>query len=172
MISLSGEGIRDMIRRPMLFAAAAASAAVFISYYVGIAWTFIAVPAGICLLLLRGRADHERRKKVIFLILLVSYGLGAISFWHTDRMLTRQAHELTGDSITGTITACETRTGQSGDQYVQLIVKTDKGRVLARCYETCRCTGNPAPGCRAQVRAICRNQQGDAIRDALITPVI
>ena len=151
MVSLGGEGIRDMIRRPMLFAAAAASAAVFVSYYIGTVGTFIAVFAGSCLMVLHGRADHQRRKRAISLILLISYVLGAVSFWHSDRMLTKEAQELTGDSVTGVITACETRIGQSGDPYVQLIVKTDKGHVLARCYETCRSTGNAVPGCRAQI---------------------
>lgn len=135
-----------MIRRPMLYAVCGTAAAVMLSYYAGRAAALAGVllmAAG--LLLLDKSSGSCGRWKSIVLIVLVFYCLGTAAFWQKDSSLSEEAASLNGNSLHGEITDCAYKTNQSGEPYLQLIVKstrstaansaekTPEGKVIARC---------------------------------------
>lgn len=130
---------RDMIRRPMLYAACGAAAAVMVSYYAGTA----AALAGVLLMTAMqvvpdGNLSSYSRKRCIAVIILIFYCLGTAAFWQKERSLSEEAASFDGNSVHGEITDCTYKTSQSGKQYLQLVVKTMEktragGKVIARC---------------------------------------
>lgn len=134
-----------MIRRPMLFAACGAAAAVMVSYYAGIP---AALAGGLfvaaVMLLPGGIYGPGSRMRYIALIVLVFYCLGTAAFWLKDNSLSQETVALDGNRLHGEITDCAYKTNQSGEPYLQLVVKptdtsTEKtagGKVLARCSES------------------------------------
>ena len=127
-----------MIRRPMLFAACGAAAAGMLSFYAGTAVALAGVIPIAALLALPGAIQGSgSRIKKIALIVLVFYCLGTAAFWQKDRNLSEEAASLDGNSLCGEITDCSYKTNQSGESYLQFIIKSSeipaKGRVIARC---------------------------------------
>lgn len=146
-----------MVRRPMLFAACGCAAAVILSYYVGTVW--VAAAAVLC----AGPAAafaKQGRSRLIVALLLVSYGLGLLSFWHADSVLTKASMELTENCIRGEITDCEERKTQSGEPYLQMTVKTEHGKVLCKSYNNCFINGTPAEGCVAEFHGRLKDPAG------------
>ena len=129
-----------MIRRPMLYAACGAAAAVMVAYYAGTAASlagFFLMAA--VMLLLDGIRGSGRRMKYVAAIVLVFYCMGTAALWLKDSSLSMEAAKLDGISLHGEITNCTYKTNQSGEPYLQFIVKsTEKnaeGKVVARCGE-------------------------------------
>ena len=151
MVVLSEERIRDMIRRPTLFAACGCGAAVVVSYCAGMAAAVAVLLAGAALMLLHGKGGEPDRRKTVAILILASYCLGFLSFWHADRTLAEEAKQLTGNSIRGEITDCEWKTAQSGETYLQIVLRTESGSVLCKSYDSCRVEGHAAEGCTAEV---------------------
>ena len=141
----------------MFFAACGCAAAVIVAFYIGIVWTSViaAFYAVKTLALVK-----QERKRLIAAVLLVSYGFGLISFWHTDHVLTKESLKLTENFIRGEITDCEERTTQSGDSYLQMTVKTEQGKVLCKGYNNCFIEGMPAEGCRAEFNGRMKDPSG------------
>ncbi|MGX8774078.1 MAG: DNA internalization-related competence protein ComEC/Rec2 [Bacillota bacterium] len=151
-----------MLRRPMLFAALGCAGGVVVSYFAGVPAAFFAACGGAaaCGLLLRGSDGEADRLRLIAIIVLVSYCLGLLSFWHMNATLARDAGLLTDGGIRGEITACGTKKDSSGDQYLQMTVRTESGRVLCKCYDGCVIEGEAAEGCVVTARGVLRDPQG------------
>lgn len=129
-----------MIRRPMLFAACAAAAAVMLSFYAGSAAAAIGAAMLSAWLIFHGNeraAGNQPRSKSrrAAWLFLVCFCLGALAYWHEDRLLAREADSLCGSSLLGEITDCTEKTSRSGDPCLQLTIKTEQGLVAARYYE-------------------------------------
>lgn len=118
----------------MLFAACGTAAAVMISYYAGAvaALAVVFLIAAILLLLCKTRVSGSK-SRYIALIVLIFYCLGTVALWQKDRCLSEEAAALDGSSLHGEITDCAYKTNQSGEPYLQLIVKTAEGKLVARC---------------------------------------
>ena len=119
----------------MLYAACGTAGAVALSYYAGSAAAAAAAMLLFTSAVLLGREKARGSgKSRIAWIVLVFYCLGAVSFMHTDRILKEEAGRLTGSFLQGDITDCVKKTGGAGDPYLQLTVKSEDGRVIARWY--------------------------------------
>lgn len=134
-----------MLRRPMLFAAWGCAAAVIVSYYAGIIIA-AAVPV-VCFFfcLLRAKAAEPRMKRIAA-VTLAAYCLGAASFCHEDRLLDMQGLQMEGNSLYGEVKDCGRRTNQQGESYLRLIIQSEQGKVLAKCYDSCRGAEEAIPG--------------------------
>ena len=128
------QGKRDMLRRPMLFAAIGSAAAVLISYYAGIAMTAAVLGVFSLYGILHTKAANPRWRS-IGAITLAAYCLGAASFCYEQQILDKQAEQLKGKSLLGEVKDCGSRTSQSGEEYLRLIVRTERGKVIAKCYD-------------------------------------
>jgi len=130
----------------MLFAACGMSAAVFLAYYGG----FAAASAGAVVLamvllafrkpellpeLMNGSRDAGKRRAAALLVLLF-YCLGAVSMWHTDRQLEKEASLLKGSTIRGAVTDCARKVDAGGESRLQLTVQSEQGKVLASYRDT------------------------------------
>ena len=140
------KGFRDMIRRPMLFAAFGCSAAVVVSYYAGIAAVLCGAAAGVVAFAVLF-VSAEDRKRLAAVLLLVFYCAGLAAYWHCDITLSRAAQQLSGESISGEIIDCEDRVSGSGEHFLQMTVRTENGKVLCKCYDGCFMEGAAAEGC-------------------------
>ena len=141
----------------MLFAAFGSAAAVFVSYHAGVpaavfAAAGAAVFAAFCL-------EAQSRRRFIAAVLLISYCLGVAAFWHSERMLAKDAAQLDVNCISGEITDCETRTGGSGDACLQMTVRTEHGKVLCSCYDGCFVEGCAAEGCQVSCKGSLKDPQ-------------
>ena len=134
-----------MMRRPMFFAALGCAAAVMISYYTGIAIAAAALGLFSLCYLLHAKASDPRMKR-IFAVMLAAYCLGAASFWHEERLLQKQIHQLEGNSLYGEVKDCGKRVNQQGEPYLRLVIQSDQGKVLAKCYESCQGAEDVIPG--------------------------
>lgn len=148
-----------MTRRPMLFAACGCAAAVMVSYYVGIAAAAGVFCAGVLLpgFLLKGRPEERRRAAAV--VILIAYCCGLLSFWNMDRILTEQSAKMTEGSAYGEIVSCSTRTSQSGDSYLQMVVRTEKGRILGKVFNDCNTEGTAANGCMVSISGRLKDPQ-------------
>lgn len=133
------------MRRPMFFAALGCAAAVMISYYTGIAIAAAALGLFSLCYLLHAKASDPRMKR-IFAVMLAAYCLGAASFWHEERLLQKQIHQLEGNSLYGEVKDCGKRVNQQGEPYLRLVIQSDQGKVLAKCYESCQGAEDVIPG--------------------------
>ena len=127
-----------MIRRPMLYAACGAAAAVMVSYFAGSAGA-LAGALLMAAMLLTGTIRGSGRRKCIALIVIVFYCLGTAAFWLKEYSLLEEAAAFEDSSLYGEVTDCTYKTNQSGEPYLQLIVqstkKTAEGKVIAHCSE-------------------------------------
>ena len=145
-----------MIRRPMLFAACGCAASVIVAHYAGMACAAAVLVTAAAVMLL-----HEKgRRRTVATLLLLSYCLGLVSFWHADRAFKEEASQLAGNSIRGVIVDCEERRTQSGESYLQMVISTEQGRLLCKSYDTCRMTGIAAEGCVAEIRGKMKEPSG------------
>ena len=134
-----------MMRRPMYFAALGCAAAIMISYYAGIAIAAAAIGVFSLCYLLHAKASDPRLKR-ISAVVLAAYCLGAASFWHEDRLLQKQAHQLEGNRLYGEVKDCGKRVNQQGEPYLRLVIQSDQGKVLAKYYESCQNAEDVIPG--------------------------
>ena len=153
-----------MLRRPMLFAAFGCAAAVILSYYAGMAAAVLIPAAGAAAFACAGPSDRKRTAAVV---LLVSYCLGLAAFWHAEIDFGRNCAELSRISeaqqeadMCGEIIDCENKVSGSGDQYLQMTVRTEYGRIICKSYENCQIEGSAAEGCAAEVRGRIQDPEG------------
>ena len=145
-----------MLRRPMLFAACGCGAAVFASYCAGMACAAAAGLFAAPFMMLLQRQE----KRAVAVLILVSYCFGLLSFWHADRTLAEEPAEFTGNSIRGEIIDCEQKNSESGEPYLQMTVKTDRGKVLCKSYSNCRIAGQASEGCIAECSGKLQDPRG------------
>ena len=123
------------------------------SYYAGTgAAVCVAVLCAAACLPLHICGGRDDRRRLIAILLLISYCLGIAAFLHADITMSDEAGFLTGDTVCGEITDCGTKTSGLGDNYLQLTVKTENGRVLCKCYDNCLIDGAAAEGCYTEIR--------------------
>jgi len=134
-----------MIRRPMLFAASGCAASVMISYYAGVAIATLVICSFPLYYLLHAKAADPRLKRIAA-VTLVAYCLGMFSFWHEDRLLEIEEQQLEGNSLYGEVKDCGRRTNQQGESYLRIVIQSEQGRILAKCYEACQGTEDVIPG--------------------------
>ncbi|MCR5035133.1 MAG: DNA internalization-related competence protein ComEC/Rec2 [Clostridia bacterium] len=145
-----------MMRRPMLFAACGCVAAIVISYYSSIVVATAAMVAAACGMHLRGKEERRGKRRAVAVVILISYCLGCASFWHADRTLMEEASRLNGNSICGEIIDCEERVTAAGEPCLQMIIKTDCGKILCKSYDNCRIDGVAAEGCGVEALGKCK----------------
>jgi len=146
-----------MMRRPMLFAVCGCVTAIVISYYSNIVVSAAAMFAAACGMLLRGKEGRQGKRRAVAVVILVSYALGCASFWHADRTSTEEASRLDGNSICGEIIDCEERVTAAGEPCLQMIIKTDCGKIICKSYDNCRIDGAAAEGCRVEALGKCKD---------------
>ena len=134
-----------MMRRPMYFAAMGCAAAVLISYYAGIVIAVLVICVFPVYYLSHAKTADPRLKRIAAVI-LAAYCFGTASFWHEDKLLEKQEQQLEGNSLHGEVKDCGRRTNQQGESYLQLVIQSDQGKILAKCYESCQGAEDVIPG--------------------------
>ncbi|MDO4517610.1 MAG: ComEC/Rec2 family competence protein [Bacillota bacterium] len=155
-----------MVRRPLFFIALGYVSAILLSHYGG----FIYAIAGLTLLMIwlvhiyvQARPSwngHRHRRAIILWLVLISYCFSLVNYNLTSIKLENQAQDMLafaqseleqGNTMSytyGRVQRLEFKRSTSGEDYIQFLLKNDKGNVLVKLYET---NVPLKPGMRARV---------------------
>lgn len=124
-----------MVRRPLLFAITGQAAGIALGYYFSRSMLLVFVLSAAGLLFIMQRQCKSQLARIVSLA-GAGFILGSFCFSAADLALKEQAEEFAGrTSVTGKVTDTEFRISQNGDEYIQLTVKSEKGKVIVKCYE-------------------------------------